>query len=65
MGSCLPHDIIRQNKVTKKVVVAAPATELNELFVRNNLFAKYSFSCPIKYTQVDQSLIQESLEFIR
>lgn len=40
----------------KKVVVAAPATELNELFVRNNLFAKYSFSCPIKYTQVDQSL---------
>lgn len=56
MGSCLPHDLIRQNKVTKKVVVAAPATELNELFVTNNLFAKYSFSCPIKCTQVDQSL---------
>lgn len=55
MGSCLPHDLIRQNKVTKKVVVAAPATELNELFVTNNLFAKYSFSCPIKCTQVDQS----------
>lgn len=45
-------------------MVATPATELKKLFATNNLVAKYSFSCPVKYAQVDQSLIQESLEFI-
>lgn len=44
----------------KKVMVATPATEMNEIFATNNLTAKYSSSCPIKYPH----LIQESLECI-